>query len=158
MQLYPAMFPAHYSMHHALSAMWYGDHAQSVGFARHVSASAPEGSDLHVFLVYAHFSVYGYERFYGDNQTAAPQILRDPAVVGEVTAALGRSLWSPSHRPGHWSLWCRHVAAAWFHEAGEKAREKAELEKAGDSFDEMTTPWNVKTETYARFRKELGLA
>jgi hypothetical protein len=144
-------------MHHWLSAMWYGDHEQSVGFMRGVAATAPEGSDLHVLVVYGHFRVYTYEKFYGDDTANAGAILRDPARQQEVTAALGRSLWSPQYRPGYWSLWARHVAAVWFNEAGEKGRAKAELEKVGDAFDEHADPWNISTAHYAGIRGELGL-
>lgn len=153
----PGFFPAQLSMHHWLSAMWYGDHAQSVGFMREVAAAAPEGSDLHALVAYGHFRVYTYEKFYGDDTANAGAFLRDPATQQEVMAALGRSLWSPQYKPGYWSLWARHVAAVWFNEAGEKGRAKVELEKVGDAFDEHADPWNVSAATYAGIRGELGL-
>jgi len=159
MRRYPGFFGAQLSMHHMLTAMWYGDHAQSVNFMRGVASQAPIGSDLHVLVPYAHFRVYTYEKFYGDGgEEGAKAILANPQVQQEVFAALERSLWSPQYRPGHWSLWARHVAAAWFSESGDKPRAKAELERVGDAFDADADPWNCSADTYSNIRQGLGLA
>jgi hypothetical protein len=154
---HPSFFPAHLAMHHALSAMWYGDHEQSVGFMRGVAAPAPIGSDLHVLVVYAHLRTSGYEEFYGEGPTRARAILDDPQTNAEIGQALERSLWSPQYRPGYWSLWARHVAAMWFNERGDKPRAKAELERCGEFFDEGDEPWNMSTADYVEIRKGLGL-
>jgi len=154
---FAGFFPAQLAMHHALTAMWYGDHEQSVGFMRQVAAQAPIGSDLQVLVAYGHFRVYTYEKFYGDGPEAAQAVLANPVVQQEVMASFERSVWSPQYRPGLWTLWARHVAAAWCFESGDTVRAKAELERVGDAFDENADPWNCSVATYNNIRAGLGL-
>lgn len=151
------MFSAQLAMHRALSAMWYGDHAQSLGFARSVSQAAPVGSDLHVLVAYAHSHVYMYEKFYGDDKPNAIKILGDQAIQHEVRAALERSIFSAQYRPGHWHLFCLHAAAAWFQVWGDQAGCRAVLERVGNSFDERANPWNVSLDRYCEIRKWAGV-
>ncbi len=151
------MFTAHLALHNALSAMWYGDHEQSLGFARSVAASAPVGSDLHVLVVFARYRIYGYEKFYGEDKGNAKLLLADPAAQAEVRAALERSIFSPQYRPGHWHLFCRHVAAAWFQASEDRAGCKAALERVGTAFDEGESPWHVSLDRYLQYRKWAGL-
>jgi len=152
----PLFFPAQLAMHHALSAMWYGDHEQSVGFMRSVSQRAPVGSDLHVLVVYGHFRVYAYELHNGDKALAAAH-RDDPHNRMEVKQALERSLWSPQYRPGYWSVFARHCAACWFMQCEDYPHTKAELEKCGDYYDENETPWNFPASRYSEIRKQVGL-
>jgi len=151
------MFDAHLALHNALSAMWYGDHEQSLGFARSVSASAPVGSDVHALVCYARYRIYGYERFYGDNKENAKALLADPAAQAEVRAALDRSIFSSQYRPGHWHLFCHHAAAAWFQASDDRAGCRAALERVGYAFDEKASPWHVSLDRYCQIRKWAGL-
>lgn len=151
------IFRAHLSMAHALSAMWYGDHATMLGFVRSVSASAPIGSDVHALLAHAHRQVYAYEKSYGDDKPNAEALLRDPATHAEVQAALERSIFSAQYRPGHWHLFALHAGAAWFHATGNQAGCKAVLERVGKAFDDREDPWNFSTEKYTEIRKWAGL-
>ena len=149
---FPGFFPAQLAMHHALTAMWYGDHNQSVNFMRGVASAAPPGSDLHALVPYGHFRVFGYEKFFGAGPEAAKQLISNPAIQQECLGAFERSLWSPQYRPGYWSLWAASVAAIWFDELGDAARAKAAFEKLGDAFDEDSDPWNCSTATFANIR------
>ncbi len=151
------IFQAHLALHNALSAMWYGDHAQSVGFARAISQVAPVGSDVHTLVAYAHHHVYAYERFYGDGEAHANALVADPATKAEVRAALDRSIFSPQYQPGHWHLFAHHTAAAWFQVSGDQAGCRAVLERVGDSFDERANPWNISLDRYCQIRKWAGL-
>jgi len=151
------IFNAHLSMLHALSAMWYGDHAQVIAFARGASANAPVGSDVHVLIPFAHRSIYAYEKTYGDNKENAESILRDPATNAEVQAALERSIFSPQYRPGHWHLFSLHAAAAWFYATKNPVACRAVLERVGKSFDDRASPWHFSLEKYTEIRKWAGL-
>jgi hypothetical protein len=155
--LCPTMFDAHLSMHHWLSAMWYGDHEQSLDLLRQVAAKAPAGTDLQLLPLYAHLSIYTYEKFFGEDKEAAQKMLTDSAVTAEVHQAMERSLESPQYQPGHYSLWARHAAAVWFNEAGDQARARTQLTAVGDAFDEDADPWNLSAGAYQQIRKQLGL-
>ena len=154
---HPLFFPAQVSMHHVLSAMWYGDAQQGVGFMRSVAQRAPVGSDVQALLVYGHFRAYADELHFGAGKEAAKAYLDDPRNRAEVMQALERSLWSPQYRPGHWSMFARHCAAAWFMQCEDHPRVKAELEKCGDYYDEKDRPWNFSIPRYLEIRKQVGL-
>jgi hypothetical protein len=152
-----SLFDAHLSMLHWLSPMWYGNHGETLALARAVAERAAPGSELHVLLVYAHFNVYTYEKFYGQGEVAAKQIFADAKVTAEVQRGLEQSLASAEYRAGHYALWARHVAAAWFYEAGDKPHARAQLALAQDSFDEKADPWNLSASGYQQIRRQLGL-
>lgn len=87
--------PAHMRIIDPVAKKWGGSHELMFEVARRADATLPEGSPGRVAIVRAHAERHLYHLAFDNDEAAAQNYYRDPAVGAEIGAAAQRSVLSP---------------------------------------------------------------
>lgn len=149
---------AAYAMIQATARKWGGSHDAMFGFAREVSASAPEGHSAHKAIALAHI-----EKWLDEDRDEQPRYFLAPEIKAEIRAAADRSIRSPRYaRAGSVLSWSdRNVFAFCFRLMRDYDAQLAQMQIIGSRITK--TPWAYQGEAgvvYERARQraisELG--
>lgn len=137
----PELYEAHEQMLHVLSICDESAERSADSMfqlARSIAGSVPEGVDVAFVPALAHFVQYVRAV---DERRARPQLVANQQAAYEIAAACRRSFGSPRYVPTHRTFTLLHVAAALHAVIGDATRLRAELERAGDTYD--ADVWNA---------------
>lgn len=134
----PGHFGAHDLAAHLMSPKWFGDADTLLDFARTAAAEAPDGSDLPILVLRAHFEIAMAAAMTADDEAAKAYVQRKD-VRDECRAAYARSLGHPAYRERAASVDARNQACGLFYFAEMNELLARELDKLGYAY--TSAPW-----------------
>lgn len=142
-ELEPLHRAAHNHMIQALAPKWGGSNDAMFEFARHVTATAPEGSAVHVVIAEAHIERWLWT-LVGDqaDSDAANRYWSRPGVRDEVVEAAERSVLSPHYQRTARYPWDHQLYAFAFWMTDRYDLAATMFERVGDVVSEF--PWIYK--------------
>ncbi len=148
---------ANQSMIQALAGKWGGSDAQTLQFARAVSANAPEGNGIHSVLAIAHLEQWEsmpYNTY--SSRLARVGYFRQAAVQQEILLAARRSVFSPGHQPTRKTIGDQNIFAMCFYLMRDRAALREQLDQLGRHI--LPWPWEYLGQPGRAFSRARALA